>query len=240
MKVVILAGGLGSRISEYTRTIPKPMIKIDKKPIIEHIINFYSLFGCREFLIAGGYKYQIIKNFFLNNKDKKNLNIKVINTGLNSLTARRIFKLKKFLKNEKNFFLTYGDGISNINLKQLVSFHEKKNSLLTLSAVRPPARFGELKIKKNNLVANFQEKPQMQKGWINGGFFIINKKFFKYITNKNIMLEREPLEKLCKSKNMFAFKHKGFWKCIDTKRDLDQFEELVKSKKFNLKSFEVN
>ena len=118
--------------------------------------------------------------------------------------------------------------------------YEKKNSLLTLSAVRPPARFGELKIKKNNLVANFQEKPQMQKGWINGGFFIINKKFFKYITNKNIMLEREPLEKLCKSKNMFAFKHKGFWKCIDTKRDLDQFEELVKSKKFNLKSFEVN
>ena len=239
MKVVILAGGYGSRIAEYTNKIPKPMIKVGKKPIIEHLINFYSKFGCKDFFIAGGYKYNIIKKFFSKNKDTKNLNIKVVNTGLKSLTGKRIFKLKKFLKNEENFFLTYGDGISNINLKKLVSFHKKKKSIITLSAVRPPARFGELKIKGSKVI-NFKEKPQMQNGWINGGFFVVNKKFFKFINNKNVMLEREPLETICSSKKMFAYKHKDFWKCIDTKRDLDQFENLIKSKKFNLKSFERN
>ena len=237
-KVVILAGGLGSRITEYTHKIPKPMIKLNKKPIIEHIINLYSNYGCKEFLIAGGYKHRIIKNFFSQNKGTKNLKIKVINTGLNSLTGKRVYKLKKYLKNEEDFFLTYGDGISNINLKKLFSMHKKKNSTLTLTAVRPPARFGELKI-IDNLVKNFKEKPQMQKGWINGGFFVINKKFFNYLTKKNVMLEREPLEKLCNLKKMYAYKHDGFWKCIDTKRDLEQFEYLIKTKKFSLKNFEI-
>ena len=238
MKVVILAGGKGSRISEYTTKIPKPMIKLMNKPIIEHIINFYALYGYKEFIIAGGYKYKILLDFIKKNKKLKKLKIKVINTGLNSLTGKRIFKIKKFLdKEDENFLLTYGDGICNVDLKKMIRFHIKNKSMLTLTAVRPPARFGELGL-KNNRIVKFEEKPQMQEGWINGGFFVVNKSFFKYLTNDNLMLEREPINKISKTKKMFAFRHSGFWKCIDTKRDLEQFENIVKSKKFNLNNFE--
>jgi glucose-1-phosphate cytidylyltransferase len=236
MKVVFLAGGYGSRISEYTTKIPKPMIKLCNKPIIEHLINYYQNYGFKDFLIAGGYKVNVLKKFFDNNSIFKNIKVKVVNTGLNTLTGKRIYKLKKFLKNEENFLLTYGDGISDIELTNLINFHKKKNSIFTLSAVRPAARFGELKISGNKIV-NFQEKPQMQKGWINGGFFVVNKKFFKFLSNKNVMLEREPFTKVSASGKMFAYKHQGFWKCIDTKRDLDQFEILIKNKKFDLKCF---
>jgi glucose-1-phosphate cytidylyltransferase len=236
MKVVFLAGGYGSRISEYTTKIPKPMIKLCNKPIIEHLINYYQNYGFKDFLIAGGYKVNVLKKFFDNSRIFKNIKVKVVNTGLNTLTGKRIYKLKKFLKNEENFLLTYGDGISDIELTNLINFHKKKNSIFTLSAVRPAARFGELKISGNKIV-NFQEKPQMQKGWINGGFFVVNKKFFKFLSNKNVMLEREPFTKVSASGKMFAYKHQGFWKCIDTKRDLDQFEILIKNKKFDLKCF---
>ena len=236
MKVVFLAGGYGSRISEYTSKIPKPMIKLSNKPIIEHLVNYYKYYGFKDFLIAGGYKVSILKNFFDKSRIFKNIKVKVVNTGLNTLTGKRIYKLKKFLKNEENFLLTYGDGISDIDLNKLIKFHKKKNSIFTLSAVRPPARFGELKMSGNKIV-NFHEKPQMQKGWINGGFFVVNKKFFKFLPNKNVMLEREPFSKVSASGKMFAYKHQGFWKCIDTKRDLDQFGSIIKNKKFNLKLF---
>ncbi len=229
MYVVILAGGKGTRLSEYTHTIPKPMVKIGKKPIIEHIINHFKLYGIKKFLIAGGYKYKIIEKYFSKQKD-----IQVINTGVDSLTSKRIYKLKKFLKNEKNFFLTYGDGISNINIKKLYNFHKKNGSFLTISAVRPPARFGVLKLRKN-LVSSFQEKPQLQEGWINGGFFVVKRDFLKFINNKNVMLEREPVVKAVNKKKVKAYRHNGFWKCVDNKRDLIQLNDLFKKGLLNFK-----
>jgi len=226
MKVVILAGGKGTRISEYTKTIPKPMIKIGSKPILEHIINYYSKFGFKDFIIAGGYKYSVIKNYYKNNK--KLVNIKVINTGLSSLTGKRLLKLKNELN--ETFMLTYGDGLSDVNLKKLLRFHKKHKKIITMTAVHPPARFGELEINKN-LVKKFEEKPQLQRGWINGGFFVIEPEFLKLIGSKNVMLERSPLTKAVKSKNLMAYKHTGFWFCIDSLRDKKLLETMIKNKK---------
>ncbi len=226
MKCVILAGGKGTRISEYTKSIPKPMIRIGSKPILEHIINYYIRYGFKDFIIAGGYKYSIIKNYF---KKKNNLvKIRVINTGVSSLTGKRIIKLKKELKS--TFMLTYGDGLSNVNLNKLFKFHKKNKKKITMTAVHPPARFGELEI-KNNIVKKFEEKPQLQKGWINGGFFVVEPEFLKFIGNKNVMLERSPISKAVKTKNLAAFKHRGFWFCMDTLRDKKVLEEMVKNKK---------
>ena len=225
MKVVILAGGKGTRISEYTKSIPKPMIKIGSKPILEHIINYYMSYGFKDFLIAGGYKYSIIKNYF---KKKKKINIKVINTGLESLTGKRLVKLEKELKN--TFMLTYGDGLSNVNLDKLLKFHKKNKKKITITAVHPPARFGELTI-NNKLVKEFEEKPQLQKGWINGGFFVVEPEFLKFIGNKNVMLERSPMTKAVKTKNLAAYKHSGFWFCMDTLRDKKVLEAMLKNKK---------
>lgn len=226
MKCVILAGGKGTRISEYTKTIPKPMIKIGSKPILEHIINYYVKFGFKDFIIAGGYKFSVIKNYF--KKKKKFVNVKVINTGLSSLTGKRLFKLKKELND--TFMLTYGDGLSNVNIKKLIKFHKKHKKKITMTAVHPPARFGELEINKN-LVKKFEEKPQLQKGWINGGFFVVEPEFINFIGNKNVMLERSPLTKAVKSKNLMAYKHTGFWFCIDTLRDKKLLETMIKNKK---------
>lgn len=228
MKVVILAGGKGSRISEYTHSIPKPMIKIGSKPIIEHIIDIYSAYKLKDFIIAGGYKYKIIEKYF-ENKKKKKLNIKVINTGLNTLTGLRIKKLKKYL-DDKTFLLTYGDGLADIKINKLIKFHKKIKKIVTMTAVHPPARFGELTFNKFN-VKSFEEKPQLQKGWINGGFFVINPEIFKVIKNKNAMFEREPIKKLVKMKQIAAYPHKSFWACMDTKRDKDLLNKLAKSKK---------
>ena len=195
MKCVILAGGKGTRIAEYTKSIPKPMIKIGSKPILEHIIEYYMKYGFTDFIIAGGYKHTIIKNYF---KKKKNLaNIKVINTGTSSLTGKRLVKLKNELTD--TFMLTYGDGLSDVNLNRLLKFHKKNKKKITVTAVHPPARFGELEINKN-LVTKFEEKPQLQKGWINGGFFVVEPQFLKFIGNKNVMLERSPLTKAVKKK----------------------------------------
>lgn len=224
MKVVILAGGKGSRLTEYTKTIPKPMVKIGNKTILEHIIDYYKKFGLEEFLIASGYKSKIIEDYFKNKK-----NIKIINTGLNTLTGLRLKKIQRYLN--KTFMLTYGDGLSDINLNKLLLFHKKNKKLVTLTSVHPPARFGELEIKKN-LVSKFEEKPQLQKGWINGGFFVIESQFLNYLKpTENVMLEREPLSALVKQKQLAAFCHKGFWYCMDNLRDKNVLEGLYKSKK---------
>jgi len=223
-KVVILAGGFGTRISDYTKTIPKPMIKINNKPILVHIMEHYSRYGYKNFYIALGYKGSVIKNYFKRNKF--DWNIKLIDTGLNTMTGGRLKRMKKILGNE-TFFLTYGDGISNVNIKKLKKFHKSKNKMVTLTAVRPPARFGALKL-KGNKVQYFKEKSKMDEGWINGGFFVIKPEFLKYIKNDNTFLEREPLEKVTRIKQLVAYKHKGFWQCMDTKRDKDKLEKIFK------------
>jgi glucose-1-phosphate cytidylyltransferase len=227
MKVVILAGGFGTRLSEYTRTIPKPMIEINGKPIIFHIMKLYAKYGYKDFYIALGYKGKIIKKFFKKNNFGWKINL--IETGKNTMTGGRLKRLKKYIGQE-TFMMTYGDGLSNINLKKLLKFHKKNNKIATLTAVRPPARFGALKIKGQN-VSYFKEKSKLDEGWINGGFFVIEPEFFQFIKNDKTYLEREPLEKVTKKKQLAAFRHKGFWQCMDTKRDKDKLDEILKSKK---------
>ena len=228
MKCVILAGGKGSRLSEYTKIIPKPMVTIGKIPILVHIINYYIKFGFNDFIVAAGYKHNVIKNYF-EKKKIKNFKIRVVNTGIHTLTGKRLKLLEKFFDNE-TFFLTYGDGLSNVNLKKLLQFHKKHRKLVTLTAVHPPARFGEIKL-KNNIINNFIEKPQLVKGWINGGFFVINSKFFKLLTKKNVMLEREPIQNLLKKKQLRAYKHNDFWYCMDNLRDKTVLEQIYQKKK---------
>jgi glucose-1-phosphate cytidylyltransferase len=226
MKVVILAGGFGTRLSEYTKNIPKPMVTIGNKPIIMHIIEIYKKYGFNDFIIAVGYKGFIIKRFFKNKKIK----VKCINTGLNTMTGGRLKKIKKYLLPDEDFMLTYGDGLSSVNLKKLLKFHKKKNNLVTVTAVKPPARFGALKI-KNDKVTEFREKFDSDTSWINGGFFVINYHFLDLIKGKNTYLEKEPLQKVAKLRRFGAYKHRGFWQCMDTKRDLDKLNQLVNLKK---------
>jgi len=217
MKVVILAGGFGTRLSKYTNKIPKPMIKINKLPILVHIMKHYYSYGFENFYIAAGYKSHVIKEYFQKNKFK--WKVKIIDTGLKTMTGGRLKRLKPYLKNEK-FLMTYGDGLSNVNIKKLIEFHKKNRKIMTLTAVRPPARFGAIKI-SNNFVNYFKEKSQIDEGWINGGFFVIEPKIFKFIKNDETVFEKEPIEKLTKKKQLIAFKHKNFWQCLDTKRDID-------------------
>ena len=229
MKVVILAGGFGTRLSEYTKKIPKPMVKINNKPILAHIIDHYLKFGFKEFYIALGYKGNIIKKFFKNKKLNYKLNL--IDTGLKTMTGGRLKRLKKYFDINENFMMTYGDSVANINLKNLKKFHEKNKALVTLTAVKPTARFGAVKI-RGSKVTYFKEKSSIDVGWINGGFMVINSKFFNFIRGDNTYLEREPLEKLVKAKKLSAFKFNGFWQCMDTKRDKDRLEKIFKSKSF--------
>lgn len=252
MKVVILAGGLGSRLGSLTSNIPKPMIMIKDKPIIYHIMETYSSYGFNDFIIALGYKGDIIKEYFKNfysknndlqinlstnkvkylNKINKKWEIKLIDTGEDSLTGTRLKKLYVYLKNEKNFMLTYGDGLSNVNLKQLLKFHKENNKIATLTAVRPPARYGELSI-NGNLVQSFKEKKQLNRGWINGGYFVFNSKIFDYLDmNKNIMLERDPIDKLVKVNQLNAFKHEDYWQCLDTPRDYENLNKINEAEIF--------
>jgi glucose-1-phosphate cytidylyltransferase len=226
MKIVILCGGLGSRLSEETKLIPKPMVKIDSLPIIRHIINYYKSFGFNEFILATGYKKNILENYF--KKEKKN--IKCIFTGKNTLTGGRLKRLSQYFSNDEDFMLTYGDGLSNINLKKLLKFHKKHKKIATLTSVKPPARFGEVFI-SGNRVSKFEEKSQLNQNWINGGFFVFKKEVFKYIKNDHTMLEREPFIKLTKKKEIIAFRHKGFWQCMDTMRDKNILKKLIKEKK---------
>ena len=228
MKVIILAGGFGYRISEYTNKIPKPMITINRTPLLIHIINIYKKYGLTNFIISTGYKSNLIENYF-KQKKIKDLNIKICNTGLKTQTGGRI-KAVSHLIGEDDFCVTYGDGLSNINIKKLIEFHKKHKKIGTVTAVRPIARFGELDI-SGKIVKSFKEKPHVAKGWINGGFFVFKNEFKNYLVKKLTVLEKEPLEKLSKKNELMAFKHEGFWQCVDTKRDKDFLEKLYKNKK---------
>ncbi len=232
MQVVILAGGLGTRLSEYTHKIPKPMVKIGKIPILEHIINFYLKYGYNDFVVPVGYKASVIRDYFKNKANKKlmaKINISIVNTGLKTMTGGRVKKIKKYIKDE-NFFLTYGDGLSDVNVDRLLKSHFNSKAIVTVTAVHPIARFGEIIINKNKVIS-FKEKPQIQNGWINGGFFVMNKKIFDFIKDDQTDLEKEPLENICKIGKLNAFKHEGFWQCMDTKREKDQLELLYKKNK---------
>ncbi len=243
-KAIILAGGFGTRLGEFTQFSPKPMIKIGKKPILKQIIDLYSSYGVKEFYIALGYKSEVIVNYFLKNFKKKiiiksklfnkivldkNITINLIFTGKNTMTGGRLLRLKKYI-NDENFHMTYGDGLANVNINKLSKFHISNKKIATITAVHPPARFGELKINKLSNVINFKEKPQINLGWINGGFFVLNKKIFNYLKNDSTIFEKSPLEQLSKNKNLMAFQHNGFWQCVDTRRDKDYLNTIYKDK----------
>tara|TARA_B100000029_G_C17441475_1_gene911608 strand:+ start:259 stop:951 length:693 start_codon:yes stop_codon:yes gene_type:complete len=227
MKVILLAGGFGTRLSEHTKTIPKPMINLAGKPMLLHIMKLYAKYGYKDFYIALGYKGEVIKNFF--NKKFFDWNINLIETGEKTMTGGRLKRLKKYIGNE-TFMMTYGDGLSNINLEKLLKFHKKNKKLVTLSAVRPPARFGVLKL-NGQKVSYFKEKSKLDEGWINGGFFVMEPEFLKFIKNDNTYLEREPLEEVTKRGQLLAFRHEGFWQCMDTKRDMDRLNKILNNKK---------
>ena len=227
MKIILLCGGLGTRLAEETKVKPKPMVKIGSEPILIHLINYYKKFGFKEFVLALGYKGYVIKDYF---KKKKNLKQKIIfaDTGKSTLTGGRLLRLKKYIDDNDDFMLTYGDGLSNVNLKKLLYFHKKHNKICTLTAVRPQARFGELTISNNSQVKKFEEKPQTSQNWINGGFFVFKKDIFKYLKNDNTVLERYPLQMLTREKQLMAYKHPGFWQCMDTLRDKNVLNDIWK------------
>ena len=247
MKVVILAGGFGTRLSEETASIPKPMVQIGEKPIMWHIMKIYSKYGFNDFIILGGYKCYIIKeyfaNYFLHQSDvtfdlKKN-SMKIINnntepwkvtvldTGINTLTGGRLKRVEKYLNNTP-FMVTYGDGIGDIKINELLSFHKKHGKAITMTAVQPEGRFGALETSGlNDKVSQFIEKPRGDSSWINGGFFVCEPKVFEYIDNSDqTSWERTSLEAMARDGELFAYKHYGFWKPMDTLRDKNQLEEL--------------
>ncbi len=250
MKVVILAGGLGTRLSEETEIKPKPMVEIGNKPIIWHVMKTYSRNGFNEFIILLGYKGYLIKefffNYFLHNNDVK-INLKnnqisylgseseswqvtLIDTGLKSMTGSRIKKAEKYVKNER-FFLTYGDGVANLNMKKQLEFHSSHKGLITMTSVQPDGRFGAFDQDSSGRVRKFIEKPAGDGSWINGGYFICNPEVFDYIPEgPEIVFEKDPLGKLAKEGKLFSFKHTGFWKCMDTLRDKKELDNLARQK----------
>ena len=228
MKVILLSGGLGTRLSEHTKIIPKPMISIGGTPMLVHIMKLYAKYGFKDFYIALGYKGKIIKKFF--NKKFFNWNVNLIETGSNTMTGGRLLRLKKYFGKNENFMMTYGDGLTNQNLQQLLKYHLKHKKIATMTVVRPPVRFGEVQLKKNKIV-QFKEKPQSSEGWINGGFFVLNSKVFDFINGDNQMFEREPIEKLTSQNQLMGFKHYGFWQCMDTIRDKNLLNKLGTEKK---------
>jgi len=247
MKVIILAGGFGTRLSEYTETIPKPMVTIGERPILWHIMKTYAKYKHTDFHVALGYKADIIKNYFLNYRvinsnftvdlktgdvtthQKKSTDWKVtlVDTGVNSMTGGRVKRMKNFIGNE-TFLMTYGDGLADINIDDLIAFHHSHGKMVTVSAVHPGARFGELDI-VGDKVESFKEKPQITQGWINGGYFVIEPEFFDLIQDDSTILEKEPLERASELGELRAFKHHGFWQCMDTKRDRDSLEKMWES-----------
>jgi len=229
MQAVILCGGKGTRLSEETKLIPKPMVEIGGKPILWHIMKLLSFYNVTDFIIAAGYKIEVIKkNLNIFNEFKK---VQLVDTGAKTLTGGRILRLKKFFQSDENFIMTYGDGLSDIRVDKLINFHKKHKKIATVTAVHPPVRFGELEL-HGDKVQSFEEKPQAKAGWINGGFFVLNSKIFNYIENDQTIFEREPLTKLSKESNLMAFKHEGFWQCMDTKRDKINLEKIYKSKNY--------
>ena len=227
MKLVIFAGGLGTRLSEETYKIPKPLVKIGNKPILWHIIKYYSVFGFSDFIICGGYKFNLIKKYF---KKKKNnsWNIQVIDTGKNSNTGERLRRVKKYVSDI--FCLTYGDGLSNIDIDKLIQFHKKNKSEVTLSTVKPVPHYGKI-VMRGNKVKFFFEKDKKRESWINAGFFVCNKEIFKSIKKKNSIFESDILSDLTKKKKLAAYRHYDFWCCMDTLRDKRYLNSLWIKKK---------
>ena len=252
MKVLILAGGFGTRLSEETGIKPKPMVEIGEKPILWHILKTYSHYGYNEFVILLGYKGYMIKeyfaNYFLHNSsvtiDLKNNSIEVLNnksenwkitlldTGLNTYTGGRIKQAKNIVGGEK-FLLTYGDGVSDVNFKELVDFHNNHNGIITMTTVQPQSRYGTIEFGKDDAqVKSFQEKPKGERGWINGGFFVCDPEVFDYIDDSpNCVFEREPLEKMSADKKLYAYKHDSFWRAMDSLKDKNDLEELWNTNK---------
>lgn len=246
MKVVLLAGGYGTRISEESHLKPKPMIEIGGKPILWHIMKHYSSFGHNEFIICAGYKQNVIKEFFANyflynsnitfdfsNGNQMTINehnnepwkVTVIDTGLNTMTGGRLKRIKKYLGDE-SFFLTYGDGVSNVNLDHLLSYHKNHGKLVTITAIQPEGRFGILDIDDENKILAFREKNKNDVGWINGGFMVIEPSFIDFIAGDDIVLEQQPMEKTVQLEQLIAFKHRGYWQNMDTLRDKQKLEFL--------------
>jgi glucose-1-phosphate cytidylyltransferase len=226
MQVVILAGGLGTRLSEETDLIPKPMVRIGDLPVLSHIMNYYSKYGHKDFIIALGYKSEVITEYFQSQSAKElhhDLSIKLIDTGLETSTGGRIKLLEKLL--EAEFMLTYGDGLSNVNIDLLQAHHKRFGKIATVTAVRPPARFGTIEI-SNGIVTKFAEKDPQDAGWINGGFFCLNKKVCAFIHNEAISFESEPLNHLVAINELSAFAHDGWWQPMDTLRDKRALETL--------------
>ena len=251
MKLVILAGGFGTRLSEETEIRPKPMVEIGGKPILWHIMKYYSYFGINDFVICCGYKGYIIKkyfsDYFLHHSDvtfslKNNTkeihqnrvepwNVSLIDTGEETMTGGRLKRVYEYIKDEDIFCFTYGDGLSDVDINKQISFHKKNGKLATLTAVLPPGRFGSLDIDQNNQITNFKEKPKGDGARINGGFFVLSPKVINLIDDDNVIWEKEPLEKLARDKNIAAFKHDGFWQPMDTLRDKKYLEDLWQNSK---------
>ena len=227
MKAVILAGGFGTRISEESHLIPKPMIEIGGKPILWHIMKIYSAYKIDDFVICLGYKGEKIKKYF-GQFDSKLWNIQLVDTGLDTMTGGRLKRIQD--KIDDTFCVTYGDGLSDINLNDLILFHKEKRSLATLTAIHPPERFGVLNI-SGDYVTQFHEKHVGESSWINGGFFVFEPEIFDYLQDDSTILERMPLETLAKEKKLAAFKHNGFWHPMDTQRDKKHLEDLWTSEK---------
>ncbi len=249
MKVVILAGGFGTRISEESVYKPKPMIEIGGYPILWHIMKYYSSFGFNDFVICAGYKQHIIKEFFANyfihtsditfdftngnsvevhDRHSESWKVTVVDTGINTMTGGRIKRIQKYI-DEEIFMLTYGDGLSDVNLNDLLLFHKNHSRIASITAVQPGGRFGILNINSNDLITNFSEKKLEDGGWINGGFMVLSNKVFDYIEDDHTIFEKEPLENICKDNELVAYRHCGFWKCMDTLRDKNALEELLDS-----------
>lgn len=252
MKLVILAGGSGTRLSEETIVKPKPLVEIGGYPIIWHIMKIYSLHGVKDFVICCGYKGSMIKDYFLNyfnfnsdlsidlksneisilKKSNEDWKITLVDTGLNTMTGGRIKKISKFINANEDFCLTYGDGVANINISNLIKFHKSHKNLATVTAVQPQGRYGALNINKNNnLIEHFIEKPKGDSHWINGGFFVLKKEVINEIKGDKDIWERKPLESLAKKRKLVAYKHKGFWQAMDTLSDKNYLNHLVEIKK---------
>lgn len=245
MKVIILAGGFGTRLSEYTKLIPKPMVEIGGKPILWHIMKHYAKYGYKDFVIALGYKGDVIKNYFMQyyalnndftidlsrnsieyiNERPTDWRVTLVDTGHDSLTGGRIKRLQPIIGNE-DFMVTYGDAVSDVNISELVKCHYASGRLATVTAVHPAARFGELQLSGDGLVTSFKEKPQVNQGWINGGFFVLSPKVFDYIAGDRTTFEAEPLERLAAEGQLKAYLHDGFWQCMDTVRDREKLNEM--------------
>jgi glucose-1-phosphate cytidylyltransferase len=248
MKTVILCGGLGTRLSEETQLKPKPMVEIGGRPMLWHIMKIYELHGFNDFVLALGYKGEIIKDYFMQyharmsdftvhlksgeidftNATAEDWHIRLIDTGANTLTGGRLLRLRSQLENEGTFMLTYGDGVSNVDVGALLKFHKSHGKLATVTSVRPPARFGGMRIEERKVI-DFKEKPQSGEGWINGGFFVFEPGIFDYLENDSTILEQTPLENLSKNGQLMAYEHSGYWQCMDTVRDRDALQDLWKS-----------